>query len=107
MRFNRRDGGVPAAAWLFLALTLVRFSISWWNPATIAFVLTGIWVTLLGMNLGFAFLGPAHSVDATVAVLLIPWALQFGALVALGNTSCRPSPTRTPVGGCVYDVVDT
>jgi hypothetical protein len=109
MRLNRWDGGVPAAAWVFLAFALVRFSISWWSPATtgligmvpnlllvlaigvvlgsraswaIAFVLTGIWVTLLGMDLGFALLGPARGVDVT-ALVLIPWAVQFGALVAL------------------------
>jgi hypothetical protein len=68
---------VPAAAWLFFAIALIRFSIAWWNPETTglvgmvpnlllvlaigvvlgsricwatAFVLMGMWVTLLGMD---------------------------------------------------------
>jgi hypothetical protein len=110
MRFNRWNGGVPAAAWLFLAIALVRFSVSWWNPAATGligmapilllalaigvvlgsrtcwaavFVLTGMWVTLLGMTWGVAVVGPSHAVYADTVTAFLVGAVQFGTVAAL------------------------
>jgi hypothetical protein len=124
MRFTRWDGDVPAAALILLAVALVGFSTSGWNPETTgligmgpilllvlaigvvlgsrtcwatAFVLTGIWTTLLGMDLVFDLFRQPAVEGGPAAAALIPWAVQFAVLLALHprwNARWAEAPSR-------------
>jgi hypothetical protein len=108
MRFNHWDGAVPAAAWVLLAVAAARLAASGASQDATslggsvpflffalavgvvmanrtlwaaAFVLTGIIVTLFGIELGAAAFGLSPSVPPWGMVALD--AVQFAALVAL------------------------
>jgi ABC-type sugar transport system permease subunit len=109
MRWNRWEGRVPTAAWVFFAIALVRSCFSWRNPETaglvgtanlalvlaigvvlgsricwaIAVVLTGIIVTLLGVELGSVLFHEPLAQGPFEAVLFVPWAVQLSAVVVL------------------------